>query len=221
MVARLFSRRSTGNGSLPLPRLHLAVTAPGVVLVRGIQVGMMLGILGAWGLIGWWWESQRLEEQTEHYETATARIESLNVQFADELKRDGLTLTAEQIATVKGEVAFANQLSQKRTFSWAQLLSDLEDTVPPHISIQSVALTFLDSTVTLQGVARTLKDLNAFVEHMQTHRAFQKAVLKNHQMKQVTERKNSKLGEFYLVQVDGSPGRNVDFNMTVIYRPTL
>lgn len=222
MVARLFPRRSAGKGLLTLPRLHLASTAPGVVVVRGIQVAMVLGILGVWGLAGWWWwESQGLEEQAAHYETAATRTESLNAQFAGQLKRDGLTLTAEQIATVSREVAFANQLSQKRMFSWAQLLSDLEGAVPAHILIQSVALNFQDSTVTLQGVAKSLKDLNGLVERMQTHRAFHTAVLRNHQMKQATAGKNSKLGELGLPKTEGSPGGNVDFNMTVIYRPAL
>jgi Tfp pilus assembly protein PilN len=142
----------------------------------------MLGItLLACSLSWWWWEETRaIEEQAERLAAATTRSESLTGQLKAQMTRDALMMSPEEIARIKMDVVFLNQLAEKRAFSWVQLLSDLEATLPLPIAISSVKVNFQESTVALNGVAQDLSSLNMFVMNLQKHEAFRKAVLANH-----------------------------------------
>lgn len=195
-------------------RLHVAVTSRGIALVRALQRMMAVVIMGSLAAAGWcWWKSQSLEDTAVRYETASARTQELNRQFAEHMKRDGLTLSTQQITTVKREVAFANQLADKRAFSWARLLSDLGDVVPPRVSISSVRLNFQDSTVALHGTTLTLQDLNTLVDKLQNHGAFRKAALSDHRVQEPQDGKGGR--------PQGVAPEGVEFNLTVVYRPTF
>lgn len=209
--------------SRPRLHVHLAVTAPGVSVVRAAQWLMVLVSVVSLGLASWWWwESRALERVAEQYELAVERATMFGQQLADQMKRDGLTLSAQQIATVKREVAFANQLAEKRSFSWARLLLDLEDAVPPRVSINSVRLNFSESTVALHGVSLTLQDLNTLVTRLQTHPAFRRAALQDHRMQQTPERTTPRTTVRSQAEgMSGEAGAAVVFNLTAVYRPTV
>ena len=135
---------------------------------------------------------------------------------------EGLTLAADQIATVKRHVAFANELSGKREFSWSRFLSDFEDALPARISINSIHLNFQDSTVNVQGSARTLQDLSAMVARVQSHKSFRNAILANHRL---VEGKGTAAGVSRQSATGAPPSMpsdgHVEFQMTVVYRPSL
>ena len=214
-----FARRAQ-NAVPTVPRLRLAITPSIVWPLRALQ-GSLIGLmLCSVGLIGWWWqESRDLDAIAERYETATVRTDQLNRQFDAQLAREGLTLPDDQIALVKGKIAFANLLSGKRAFSWTRLLSDLEETVPANVSIGSVRLDFSQSNIAVNGVARTLQDVNVFIQTLQTHRAFEKAVLARHEV-----RKGREEGVVTLLSEGGMgiPGQGiVEFTLAVGYRGTV
>lgn len=211
-----FARR-TQNAVPTVPSLRLAIAPPIVWPLRVLQWSLIgLTVLSV-GLIGWWWqESRDVGAIAERYETASARTDTLNRQFEAQLVRDGLTLPEDQIALVKGKIAFANLLSDKRAFSWVRLLSELEETVPANVSIGSVRLNFQQSNIAVNGVARTLQDVNVFVQTLQTHRAFQKAVLAKHAI-----RKGRDGGAITTLSEGGMdiPGPGiVEFTLAVGYR---
>jgi len=191
------------------------------------QWGMVLLIFGSLGVAFWCWlESQHLEESAAQYELSTARVRELNRHFADQMVRDGLTLTAEEMTELIRDVKFANQLAENRVFSWTRLLSDLEEAVPPRVSISSVTLNFKESTILLNGAVRTLPDLAALVNSLESQSKFRKVVLSNHRVQAPpaggatgtsqpggAEATNKTIGQ------EGS--RHVIFSLTVAYHPTF
>ena len=209
--------RRTQDSVPTVPSLRLAIVPPMVWPLRALQWSLIgLTVLSV-GLIGWWWqESRDLDATAERYEVASARTGTLNRQFEAQLAREGLTLLDGQIALVKGKIAFANLLSDKRAFSWTRLLSELEETVPANVSIGSVRLDFSQSNIAVNGVAKSLQDVNVFIQTLQTHRAFQKAVLANHAV-----RKGRDGGAITTLSEGGMdiPGPGiVEFTLAVGYR---
>jgi hypothetical protein len=202
----------------PIPSVRVSLAPPIVSVLNILQRVLALVILGCVALGGWWWqESQDLEASARRYETATARTEALNQQVEAQLVKDRLTMPGDQLARLQGKIAFANQLADKHAFSWTRLLSDLEETVPPHVSIGSVKLDFQQSTIVLDGMARNLQDVNAFVQSLQQHRAFQQAVLTKHEMQ---KRHGGVAGP---VSSEGVIGQHlpIEFTLAVSYQAAI
>ena len=201
-----------------VPSLRLAAAPPIVATLRTLQRSLIGLMVLSVGLIGWWWqETQEVDAIAEHYEAAALRTVTLNRQFEAQLAREGLTLPGDQIAMVQGKIAFANLLSEKRAFSWTRLLSELEETVPANVSIGSVKLDFQQSNIAVDGLARSLQDVNVFVQTLQTHRAFQKAVLAKHEM-----HKGREGGA--VLPVEGGmngPHHDIEFTLAVDYRAAV
>ncbi len=215
---------SASGPAVPLPRLHLSLATPGVALARAAQWGMVLLIVGSLGVAFWCWrESRPLDEKAARYELSTARVQELNRQFADQMVRDGLTLTAEQMTTLVREVKFANQLAENRVFSWTRLLSDLEEAVPPRVSISTVTLNFKESTIQLNGAVRALPDLTALVHSLESHAKFRKVVLSQHRVQTPpggTTGASQPGGTDTTVKTIGKESaRQVEFSLTVAYHP--
>jgi hypothetical protein len=212
-------RRGSRNTVPAVPSLRLAIAPPLVSTLRALQWSLIGLTVLSIGFTGWWWlESQDDAAMAERYEAASARTESLNRQFEAQLAREGLTLPGDQIAMVQGKIAFANLLSEKRAFSWTRLLSELEETVPAHVSIGSVKLDFQQSKVVLDGLARNLQDVNVFVQTLQHHRAFQKAVLAKHEIHKGRE------GGAAAMPIEGGAdiaGHGIEFTLAVEYRAAL
>lgn len=213
-----FERR-TKDPIPTVPSLRLAVAPSIVSTLRALQWSLIgLTVLSV-GLISWWWqESQDVETIAERYETAAVRTETLNRQFEAQLARDGLTLPGDQIAMVQGKIAFANLLSEKRSFSWTRLLSELEETVPANVSIGSVKLDFQQSNIVVDGMARNLQDVNVFVQTLQTHRAFQKAVLAKHE---VHKGRDGEAATMPLEEGMDAPRHGIEFTLAVDYRAAV
>jgi Tfp pilus assembly protein PilN len=196
-----------------LPRLHLQLTSSWVQRVRLGQWGLSLLTVAAAGIAVWaWWASLAVTEEAHRYEEATERVQRSAQKLVADSKKIGLELSDKQTGILEREASFANQLLEKRAFSWTRFLGDLENALPPRISIGSVALNFKDSTITLNGAARTFKDLTAFVDGLERHPAFSNVVLSNHRIKEPKEdeRKHGTKPE------PGIP--TVEFTLTVNYK---
>jgi Fimbrial assembly protein (PilN) len=219
-IRRLRGRfaQQTTKAVLTIPSIRL-VAAPSIVSrLRALQWSLIgLTVLSV-GLIGWWWqETQEVDAIAERYETAALRTETLNRQFETQLAREGLTLPGDQIALVQGKIAFANLLSEKRAFSWTRLLSELEETVPANVSIGSVKLDFQQSSIVVDGLARSLQDVNVFVQTLQTHQAFQKAVLAKHDV-----HKGRDGGAAMTIEGGAdAPHHDIEFTLAVDYRAAI
>jgi Tfp pilus assembly protein PilN len=180
--------------------------------VRLGQWGLSLLAVAAAGIAAWaWWASLDLTEEAYRYQQAAERVQRSAQQLVADSKVVGLELSDKQTGILAREASFANQLLEKRAFSRTRFLGDLESTLPPRISIGSVALNFKDSTITLNGAARTFKDLTTFVDGLERHPAFSNVVLSNHRIKESKdERKHGAAPD--------SGIQTVEFTLTVIYQ---
>ncbi len=211
----LIRRQSSGK----VPRLDLTVVRPEITLMRWLQVSMAVATLTSLGLAWWLWQGS-LEQETAAglVEAATARLQASNVQLSRSMSEEGLTIKAVQLAELKREIAFANQLSVKRNLSWARLLSDLEEATPSRVSYSSVHLNYKEATVTLQGATASLNDLNALVASLDSHPAFGKATLSSHALEAAKDER----GEIASRDNAGLPNvKQVLFDMTALYRPLI
>ncbi len=200
-------------GSLSFPTLHLSLTAAGFSLLRAVQWGLTFVIAGSATVALWfWWDSRVIAELAAQREHATERAQETNRQFVQQASQAGMNVSEARANELGHQVAFVNRLTEQRAFSWTRFLSDLEEAVPPHISISSVALDFKEIVITLNGTALTLKDLTTLVNKLENHPAFRNVVLSQHRFQEQAGRGES-----------NTPGkdeaRTVEFTMTVTYRP--
>lgn len=197
-----------------LPSLNLPLAARGFELVRVVEWGMALVIAGALASAAWFWlDSRRLDAEAVRYEQAKERVQEINRHFVEQAGLAGINVSETRIKSLPREVAFANQLLEKRAFSWTRFLSDLEEAVPHHISISSVTLNFKDNTITLNGAALSLKDLTALVSSLENHPAFKEVVLSQHRLQ---EEEATASGS---KSVAKEKLRRIDFSLSVAYRP--
>ena len=200
-------------GSLSLPILQLSLTATGFSLLRALQWSLTFVIAASATVALWfWWDSRVIAELAAQREHATERAQETNRQFVQQASQAGMDLSDARANELGHQVAFVNRLTEQRAFSWTRFLSDLEEAVPPHISISSVALDFKEIVITLNGTALTLKDLTTLVNKLENHPAFRNVVLSQHRFQEQAGRGES-----------NAPGkdeaRTVEFTMTVTYRP--
>ena len=205
-----------------VPTMHLSFQSPAVAVVRGIQWALFLIALTSLGFaVSSLLESRSLDEQSDYYEHALARQHRVTQLLTEDMARAGLTLTDEQINAVRKEIAFANQLTEKRDFSWTEMLHNLEEGMPPHVSINSVRLNFQDSTIRLQGTVKTIRDLDALVTKLNEAGTFSRVGLTEHNIQTNVgpARRSTEAAE-----ADKSERRAanaIDFTLTVTYHQTL
>ena len=209
--------------SPPIPPVHLSLASPAFAFVRIGQAVAAVLLAGCLGFIVWCWlESRALQAEAAHYAESLARVQDVNRQSAAQMSREGLTLSEAQISQVYRRVEFANRLSEKRAFSWTRLLSDLETALPPRVSIRSVQLKFQDSSVKLQGMVLTLRDLNALVDSLEQHGAFRHVKVSSHgfqEMREIASKSNSRRAFAAARRGNKRSQQVVSFGLTVTYRP--
>lgn len=195
-----------------LPTLHRSLAAQELAVVHLAQWALAAVVTGSIIVTGWfWWDSRTLDEQAAQYETAAARIQEANRQFAQESLRAGFDLSETRRKTLAQEISFAKRVAEQHAFSWTQFLSALEETVPVRVSINSVALVPKEAVISLSGSALALTDVTAFVNALESHRAFRNVVLSQHRVQE-----SSKDGER---QAPSRPA--IEFTLTVTYRPPV
>lgn len=175
-----------------VPRLHLDLADRGYAVARLLQAAMVLILLGSIGYGTWcWMEATRLSQDAARHARSVARLRAMNQEYAAKLAQEGLTRSQAEIENVYRRVDFANQLAQKRSFSWTRLLNHLEAAIPGRVSIQSVRLDFRESEVLLKGRAKALPDLNKLVDSLGRHDSFHRVRILTHQFQEVEEESRS------------------------------
>jgi hypothetical protein len=115
-------------------------------------------------------------------EDADFRLRIERVRHQQDLIREGLRAlgkepTEESFKTLRKEVAFANDLIFRKTFSWTEFLSDLEERVPADVAVSRIQPSFATGMVLIGGTARSLKDLTRLIIQLQSDPTFEDVFL--------------------------------------------
>jgi Tfp pilus assembly protein PilN len=181
-------------------RFHLNLSnryQPAVAPLRTVLVvlcaALLLGILWSLGQTALGYREART------IEAELNRVRQLDTQLVAEAREEGIDLSEEALKGLSAEVNLANQLLEKRTFSWTKFLAGLEQAIPARLALSSVQFDVGGTVVHLTGTAMSLEDITAFTVSLQDHPIFQDPVLAQHRA--------------------GTNGL-VEFNVTLRYRQT-
>jgi hypothetical protein len=110
------------------------------------------------------------------------RVRQLDVQLVAEAGQEGFDLSEGALQRLSVEVDLANQLLEKRTFSWTEFLAGLEQVIPARLALSSVQFDAGGTLVHLTGTAMSLEDITAFTVSLQDHPLFKDPVLAQHRV---------------------------------------
>lgn len=166
--------------ALRLNLSHSRHQAMGRACAALAAVSLFLIGLTVWDL----WEARALRDQAAVVEQALARVQEQDRRVQQAAQTEGVDLSDGALGKLTGDVAFANELIAQRAFSWTRFLSDLEDAVPPGVSIRQIRLNSKGAAVTIGGSALSLKELAALVISLEDHRTFTDANLLEHRVQE-------------------------------------
>jgi len=149
--------------------------------VRPLRLLLMLGCVLISFAILWnagqaaleYWTSLSIQAELD-------RLRLQDQQLLAEATQEGIDLSEGALQRLPAEVALANQLLEKRTFSWTKFLTGLEQAIPPRLALSSVRLDPAGTIVHLTGTAMNLEDITAFTVGLQDHPLFKDPVLAQH-----------------------------------------
>lgn len=139
-------------------------------------IGLFLSI--AWSI----WQGVLVYEESRIIENELERVRQLDRQVMAEARNEGIDLSEGALRRLSSEVDLANQLLEKRTFSWTTFLTELEQTIPPRLALTSIRLDQAGKTVQLTGTAMNLEEITAFTVGLQNHATFKNPVLAQHRV---------------------------------------
>lgn len=105
------------------------------------------------------------------------RVEEQKNQVLQDLRRESFDPTEAGVRALAEEVAFVNNLLERRSFSWTRFLSDLEAAVPSSISITRIQPEPGQGKVAIDGVALSLKALTDLIVKLEESPAFDEVFL--------------------------------------------
>jgi Tfp pilus assembly protein PilN len=153
---------------------HRSVAAPLRTLLVVMSAMLFVGILWSLGqaVVGYR-EVRTIEAELE-------RVHQLDVQLVAEAREEGIDLSEQALQGLPVEVDLANQLLEKRIFSWTKFLAGLEQVIPARLALSSVQFDAGGTVVHLTGTAMSLEDITAFTVGLQDHPMFKDPVLAQH-----------------------------------------
>lgn len=110
------------------------------------------------------------------------RVRQQDQQLLAEARQEEIDISDAALQQLPAEVALANQLLEKRTFSWTKFLTGLEQAIPSRLALSSIRLDTGGTIVHLTGTAISLEDITAFTVGLQDHPIFKDPVLAHHRV---------------------------------------
>lgn len=170
---------------------YRSAVAPLRLLLIGSCVLLVSDIL--WNLA----QAMATYQECRTIEDQLRRVRQQDLDFIAEATRERVDLSDQAVSRLSFEIELANQLLQKRTFSWTKFLTELEQAVPSRLALNSVRLDQAGTMVRVTGTAMTLEDITAFTVGLQDHAMFKDPILAQHR---------------------AGPSGLVEFDVTVQYR---
>ncbi len=141
-----------------------------MVLAAVIGMAMLWDISRAW--LAW--------QDVESMESALKQVQDRDRELLKDAQGEGIDLSESTLVGLPKEIEFANQLIDKRSFSWTRFLTELEQAIPQRIAVNSIRLDLVNSTIMLTGSARALEDVTTLTVTFQDHPRFKEPVLGQH-----------------------------------------
>jgi len=141
-----------------------------------IVASLLLVLLAVWNFLSY---QATVHQELSRVAGSLRRVQEQSAQLESKLQASGKALTPDQITALSKEIAFANELLQRKTFFWSSLLSDIEKVIPPNISLSRIQLNFKEQRVMLSGSAASLKDLTQFIIRLEDSPVFKDVFLEN------------------------------------------
>ena len=149
--------------------------------VKPARLGLIALVVAAAAATVWdleqIWTAHR---EADEIAVALQRVREQDRAFVAESAKEGIDLSDAALQRLPGEVALANQLLEKRVFSWTRFLTELEQAIPSRLAINSIRLDPHSSIIRLNGAAFSLEDVTALAVALQDHPTFKDPVLGQH-----------------------------------------
>ena len=78
---------------------------------------------------------------------------------------------------LSGKVAWLNEIIDRKSFSWSQLLYSLEEATPPRIAITAIKPLFSAKKIKVSGQAKDVAAVTTFVDSLQGRKYIKKSFL--------------------------------------------
>ena len=120
-------------------------------------------------------EVWRLQSQNRELGQAVAQNEQQARELRDKARVIRQSLNRDELAAIELKAREANQLIDRRAFSWTELLNQFQATLPPDVRIAAVTPQ-IDTEgrmlVAVTVVSRKLEDLDAFIDALEATGSF-------------------------------------------------
>lgn len=93
-------------------------------------------------------------------------------QLEEALAHQGSLPPEDKVKVLVERVDFYNRLLEASSFSWIGLLYELEDSLPPGISLSEIQPDFSTSKVSLKGTAQSFESIHNFLGALEGKEAF-------------------------------------------------
>lgn len=135
--------------------------------------------------LGIFWNLRQMSlvyQECRIIETELDRVRQQDRDLIAEARHEGIDLSEEALKKLPFEVQLANQILEKRTFSWTRFLTELEQAIPSHLALISVRLDQTGTMVRLKGTATSFEDITTFTVGLQDHVIFKDPILAQHRV---------------------------------------
>jgi len=164
----------TGAFTINLSSRYRWYLAPARLVI--MVVAWVIGAVMVWDLSQSWFAWQEVQSM----EAALSQVQERDRELLKEAQQEGLDLSEAALQVLPKEIEFANQLIEKRGFSWTRFLTELERAIPQRIAVNSIRLDPVNATILLTGSARALEDVTTLTLTFQDHPQFKEPVLGQH-----------------------------------------
>ncbi len=191
-----------------VPRVKIRLSAPGIGHLTFIQLGLKSTIAVSLILTcSFWWMGTTVNDNITILENHTQAIVTETRQVIEQANTTGIDLSEQAIQKIPTHIAFVKRVRERVGFSWTQLLTDLESSVPTRIMMNAVSLDEKTNTVLLNGSTSSLQDLNRLIHQLEKHQNFRDVILTQH-AKTKNKKKTTAKGQLRIV-----------FSLKVLYEP--
>ena len=166
----------TGAFTINLSSRYRWYLAPARLVI--MVVAWVIGAVMVWDLSQSWFAWQEVQSM----EAALSQVQERDRELLKEAQQEGLDLSEAALQVLPKEIEFANQLIEKRGFSWTRFLTELERAIPQRIAVNSIRLDPANATIMLTGSARALEDVTTLTVMFQDHPQFRDPVLGQHRV---------------------------------------